>query len=371
MELHAVTVDHGLRPDAVREVAHVAARCAEMKVTHHVLRWRDWDGTGNQQDAARRARYGLMAAWAQEHRVEMLALGHTADDQAETVLMRLARGSGVDGLTAMTPRRIQSGVVWIRPLLDSKRAELRTYLQERGVRWCEDPSNEDRRYERIRARDALKLLAPLGIDADSLGQVASNMGRARDALKWQTFLEARKMAQVRAGALALDWRGYRTLPDEIARRILVKALQWIGRAEYPPRAQAVRGLIDALKRAPSATLEGCMIRRIEDTLWIFREWQAVRNARGPACEIWDGRWKIDGTDVHGCAGIEVSALGEEGLRLCPDWRATGLPRELLLASPAVWKEDSLLAAPVAGVANGWSARMEKGDDAFFAALLSH
>jgi tRNA(Ile)-lysidine synthase len=238
------------------------------------------------------------------------------------------------------------------------------------VRWCDDPSNEDARFDRIKAREALALLAPLGLTAEHLGQVAFNMARARDALDWQTFLEARKMAQVSAGAVVIDWRGYRTLPDEIARRMLVNALQWVSGAEYPPRRRAVFGVIDALKRAPTATLEGCMLRRVDDRLWIFREFHAVRETRSTPPALWDGRWLLEGAG-HGAENIECAALGEEGLQACPDWRATGLPRDLLLASPALWSGENLVAAPIAGRKNGWSARIAKGDDAFFAALLSH
>lgn len=369
-ELFAVTVDHGLRPEAAREIAHVAARCAELGIRHDVLRWRDWDGRGNQQDAARRARYGLMADWAHAHRVQAVALAHTADDQAETVLMRLARGSGVDGLSAMKARRIDNGVIWIRPLLDVRRSDLRGYLQARGVTWCEDPTNSDTRFDRVKVREALQLLAPLGIDATSLGQVARNMTRAREALDWQTFLEARKMVAVHAGAVAIDWRGYRTLPEEIARRLLLGALSWIGGAAYPPRRRALAGVMQALKHAPRATLDGCMIRRVDATLWVFREFNAVRDAIADPSTLWDGRWKLHGAAVPG-GGLHVGALGEAGVRQCPTWRETGLPRDLLLASPAIWSGETLVAAPVAGLAKGWQASIEHGEDAFFAALLSH
>lgn len=370
IELHALTVNHGLRPGAVAEIVHVAGQCAALGIAHHILRWRDWDGTGNKQDAARRARYALMSAWARDAGVQTVALGHTADDQAETVLMRLARGSGVDGLTAMVPRRIQQGLVWIRPLLETRREVLRDYLRKQEISWCEDPSNQDSRYERVRVREALKQLAPLGIDTESLGQVAFNMSRARDALDWQSFLVAREMVQVRAGAIAIDWRGYRTLPDEIARRLLVNALKWIGGSEYPPRRRAVFGVIATLKQTPSATLDGCMIRRIDDTLWIFRELHAVRDVRCNVSGLWDGRWHFKGPQMEN-ERLHVAALGEAGLRDCVAWRDSGLPRDLLLASPGIWDGEVLCAAPLAGVGRGWSAQMAKGDDAFFAKLLSH
>ena len=116
-EIAAVTVDHGLRAGSAGEAADVAALCARIDVAHDVLNWRGWDGRGNLQDHARRARRDLIADWAQERGIATVALGHTLDDQAETVVMRLARGSGVDGLAAMAVVSQAACVVWLRPLL--------------------------------------------------------------------------------------------------------------------------------------------------------------------------------------------------------------------------------------------------------------
>ncbi|WP_114967069.1 tRNA lysidine(34) synthetase TilS, partial [Alkalilacustris brevis] len=156
VRLRAVTVDHGLREGAAQEAEAVARLCAELGIGHDILRWQGWDGQGNLQDAARRARQGLIAGWARDHGLAAVALGHTRDDQAETVLMRLARGAGVDGLSGMAPLRLAVGLAWLRPLLDVGRAELRALLRARGVPWAEDPSNEDARFQRVRARRALE-----------------------------------------------------------------------------------------------------------------------------------------------------------------------------------------------------------------------
>ena len=117
IKLRAVTVNHGLRAEAASEAGMVRRYCATLGVRHDTLLWNDWNGTGNLQNAARDARYGLMAAWAKEHDINTIALGHTADDQAETFLMRLGRRSGVDGLAAMSNRIIREGVTFVRPLL--------------------------------------------------------------------------------------------------------------------------------------------------------------------------------------------------------------------------------------------------------------
>ncbi|WP_195818566.1 tRNA lysidine(34) synthetase TilS [Roseobacter sp. MH60115] len=369
LQLYAVTVDHGLRAEAAEEAKSVGQLCQSLDIPHTVLPWTGWDGQGNLQKEARDARYKLIAEWARENRLQTIALGHTLDDQAETVLMRLARGAGVDGLSAMTPRRLSRGITWIRPLLGITRADLRHDLQSRGATWLEDPSNDDRRFSRVRMREALKVLTPLGIDAQALGQVAFNMARARDALGWQAFLEARRIARIEAGAVRIDWRAYRTLPDEIARRILLSALRWISGSDYAPRRRPVLALIEALKQGTGGTVDGCQAWRDRDALWIFREYQPVRDVTCPLDAIWDGRWHVQG----GLADerLHIAALGADGLDQLPDWRGTGRPREVLRVTPAVWRGTDLVAAPMAGFRNGWYARIEGGEEAFFAALLSH
>ncbi|WP_236628283.1 tRNA lysidine(34) synthetase TilS, partial [Sulfitobacter sp. HI0129] len=122
LSLRAVTVDHGLRAGSAEEATGVAACCAALGVPHDTLQWADWDGSGNLQAAARDARYRLMADWAARHDIGAIALGHTADDQAETFVMRLARRSGVDGLSAMAPHSVRAGIEWLRPLLGIHRA---------------------------------------------------------------------------------------------------------------------------------------------------------------------------------------------------------------------------------------------------------
>lgn len=369
IELHVITVDHGLRDGSATEALEVSKLCDALQLPHTIVHWDDWDQQGNLQKAARDARYRLIADWARENRLQTVALGHTLDDQAETVLMRLARGAGVDGLSAMTPRRLSEGITWIRPLLDVARTDLRQDLSGRGVTWAEDPSNDDTRFDRIKMRKALDVLAPLGIDAQALGQVAFNMARARDALSWQAFLEARRITVTDAGAVRIDWRAYRTLPDEAARRILLSALGWISGSDYAPRRRPVLALIDSLKQGTGGTVDGCHAWRERDALWVFREYQPIRNLSCPVSDLWDGRWRVQGglptEDLH------LAALGTEGLSLLPDWRNSGRPRDVLRVTPAIWRGPELIAAPMAGYANGWYARIEGGEEAFYAALLSH
>ena len=144
----AVTIDHGLRPESAGEAAAVAALCAGRGIAHETRRWEGWDEAGNLQGRARQARRALIAGWARGRGIGAVALGHTLDDQAETVVLRLARGSGVDGLAGMAAVVRAEGVLWLRPLLGVRRAALRGWLEAEGMGWSEDPSNLDLRFDR-------------------------------------------------------------------------------------------------------------------------------------------------------------------------------------------------------------------------------
>lgn len=368
VELVAVTVDHGLRPEAQAEAMQVQALCAELMVPHTTLHWTSWDGVGNLQERAREARYQLISEWAKTQDIAVFAVGHTADDQAETMLMRLARSSGVDGLAAMPLNRTLFGITLIRPLLGLSRQELRDYLKHQGVRWTEDPSNENTAFERVRTREAIKLLAPLGITAKVLSDVAANMDQAREALDWYTFLAARELAVVNGGDVLFNLRQFRALPGETARRLLVRSIAWVGGTVRGPRRTPVSLTLDSIRAGRSSTLGGCNVLRHDNRVWVCREYNAIQSTRCSIDSFWDERWQLIGPDS---AGLEVRALGQEGLSECPDWRATGRPLASLIASPAVWQGETLVAAPLAGKTAGWTAQLAAGEEEFFATLISH
>jgi tRNA(Ile)-lysidine synthase len=364
----AVTVDHGLRPEAAAEAAWVAALCRDLGVPHDILRWQGWDGAGNLQDQARRARLSLIADWAKGRGIGFVALGHTQDDQAETVLMRLARSAGVDGLSAMAARRAHLGVVWLRPLLGVSRAALRDDLRSRGQGWIDDPSNDALRFDRVKARHVLAALGPLGVDAGVLAGVAARMAEAREALAEETLAAAQALARVQLGDVVIDRAGFLALPAEIRRRLLVGALVWVASAEYGPRAEPVQALLAAIARGRGGTLGGCRVLCGPKTLRITREAKAVAEIIASVGGVWDGRWRITGPQIK---GLQVRALGAAGLAQCPDWRAAGLPHASALALPGVWRDAALVAAPVLRADESWQASPAGPSDAFFLSLLSH
>ncbi|WP_370161026.1 tRNA lysidine(34) synthetase TilS [Limimaricola soesokkakensis] len=346
------TVDHGLRPEARAEAGRVAAACARLDLPHEILDWTDWDGRGNLQDAARRARQALLADWARCHNLDAVALGHTRDDQAETVLMRLARGSGVDGLSGMAPARATAGLLWLRPLLDLGRAELRDWLESRGIGWDEDPSNADLRFQRVRARRALTALEPVGVTPDGLVATAERMALARVALEHLADTLSARAVRLAAGAVAIDMEDLAEAPEETRLRLVSAALRWIAGSDYRPRIEALRAAL-AGASAGRRTLGGVVLETWRGALWLSREVAATAPDATPDA-LWDGRWQLSGP---GLSGAHVAALGENGLPLCLGWRELGLPRAALLASPAVWRGETLVAAPCAGGPDEWSARI--------------
>lgn len=370
----AATVDHGLRPGSAAEAAEVARICAGLGVTHRILCWHGKDRRGNLQQAARQARRELLRRWAAEEGLDHVLLAHTADDQAETFLMRLARGSGVDGLACMRPADADG--LFLRPLLAQRRAMLRDWLRSRGIAWIEDPSNEDPRFDRVKARRMLATLAPLGLTVGRLGRTADHMAAARRTLREAAAEKARRWVRQEGGDLRLAPAALDLGRGDTEPRLLAAAVQWIGGGQQRPRLAALEAAAAALRRGEARTLGGvAMLPEAGGGARFMRETAALPppvtvEALAGTPIRWDGRWIVTrAAGADGSAGqFRLSALGEAGLALCPGWRDSGLKRRSLLATPAVWQGERLVAAPLAGLGAGWSAET---DPDFAAFLLSH
>ncbi|KEO54056.1 hypothetical protein TP2_03835 [Thioclava pacifica DSM 10166] len=362
--VEAVTVDHGLRPEAADEAAFVARFCAERDIPHQILHWDGASAEGNLMDAARRARLSLIGTWARARGIGIVALGHTRDDQAETFLMRLAREAGLEGLSGMRRRFTAQGVLWARPFLMQTRVELRAYLTRHDIGWVEDPSNENERFERVKARKALAALRPLGITVEKITESMHHLEMAESALNFALGRLVDAHVRELAGDLVIDAQAFRhEIDPEMQRRLIVAALRWVSGADYAPRAAKVEAFLSDWQEKRDRTLHGCRITVTDREIRIAREARAVRDLRVPVGRAWD-RWELTGPEAE---GLEIAMLGAEGLRQCPEWRETGLPRASLLASPAIWSGESLVAAPLAGAAQGWTARISR--DAFAAWLF--
>lgn len=369
-QVEVVTVDHGLRPEAATEAGFVASLCVDLGLEHTVLHWQGWNQQGNLQNAARLARRRLIARWALERGIETVALGHTQDDQAETFLMRLARGSGVDGLAAMYPEQQSNGVLWLRPLLGQRRAALRAFLRGRDVAWVDDPSNEDLRYDRIKMRKALGMLDDLGLGVDVLSDTAERMQRARLALEMATLELAQAVAEPRAsGVVRFQLAGFLAAPEEVQLRLLAHALGWVARADYRPRLQSLMRMVSGIRGDDTQTLAGCLISPIgTDAFEVCREANAVVETQDLS-GAFDGRWQVHcGSDL---LPLTLRALGKDGILQRPNWRQSAESRNAILSTPSIWYNNELMSVPLLDKDGPCNCTLLHGAQSFFSSILTH
>ena len=275
--LIAVTVDHGLRPEAAREAREVKRLAKEFDLPHRTLRWTGAKPKTGLPAAARAARYRLLARAAQASGATHILTAHTRDDQAETLLMRMLRGSGIAGLAAMA-REIEREGVWLaRPLLDIPKSQLIATLKRAKIAFADDPTNRDTAFTRPRLRAIMPVLAEEGGDSRNLARLASRLARANAALEVLVDGAERYLAlrdRTDAARFGFDAAAFAGLPEEIRLRLLKRAIDRLGH-EGPAELGKLEALLTALDRAitgPSSrwkqTLAGAVISLIGDRIHV-------------------------------------------------------------------------------------------------------
>jgi len=362
--LIALTVDHGLRESSAAEAKQTVAWCGAIGVRCEILAWRGDKPTTGLQAAARRARYRLLGEAAATTGASAILTAHSADDQAETVFMRLARGSGPRGLGGMEDEiAIAAGagppVRLLRPLLSFSRARLTATATAHDQPFIDDPSNDDPKYERVRARALLAALEQNALlSREALLRTASRMRAAARGLRTgeDAAFRAGNGCLYRWGGAALDARILRRARGPhgpgLARRLIRAAS---GGTHAPEDADAAAALQSALKTG-AATLGGAILRVSGERLWFLREPAAILGRGGkPALApieippgkrvLWDGRFVIE--NAEGEAPITVRPFGAAASGTA-DSEAKGVfegPAEALSALPAAWRDGALIASP--------------------------
>ena len=358
-EAVALTVDHGLRAGSDAEAAQVGRRLAAAGIPHHVLPWAGAKPDSDVQAQARAARYRLLRGWCGDHGALHLLVGHHRDDQAETLLLRLGRGSGVDGLAAMAAIEHMPEARLLRPLLTVPAARLRATLAAQGREWVEDPSNANPAFARVRLRRLAPLLAEEGLTAERLAATAGRLGRARAALE-ESVAEAavRHVRPHPAGFALVERSAVAALPEEIGLRLLARLVQGVGGGRYVPRLERLERLWSEVRGADPAvfarTLAGCRLVGSRDG-WLLVCREPARVAPplalvpGEAVD-WDGRFRLRlAADAPGNLG--VAALGLQG------WREIGrrlgrpapdLPAASRPTLPVLFDQDGVCVVPHLG-----------------------
>jgi tRNA(Ile)-lysidine synthase len=279
-KLLAVTVDHALRPAAKREAAAVKRLARRFGIAHRTLRWRGTKPRSGLPERAREARYGLLSQAALRAGYAHVVTAHTLDDQAETVLFRLARGSGIGGLAAMArvsplPHVGAATVFLVRPLLQLPKLRLIATLQSAGIAYSDDPTNRDPRYTRARWRRLMPVLAQEGLDARGLARLAARMRRADTAIEFAAGAARAALAPgpwPPRGPVVFATAQFAELPAEVALRVLGRAIAHTG-DEGPVELAKLETLYDALRAADSRlrrTLAGALVTLAGDRLTVER-----------------------------------------------------------------------------------------------------
>lgn len=272
MGLHpiALHVNHGLRDVAGAEAQYVRDLCAARGIECHVFEWTGEKPTTGLEAAARGARYKMMTDFCRENNVDALLVAHQADDQIETFLMNLGRGSGLSGLAAMRPISVRDGVKIVRPLLNVWRHELKQYCDDNGIKYCTDAMNSDIKYTRVRIRQNRHLLADaLGISDERILLAINNLNRVRDAIETNV---ADLVAMVKNGRRAVFLDSFLfDQDDNIRLKFIGTLIQQIGGDNYQPRLNSLRRALSNLGGDCKFTLGHCTVRRLGSRILIVPE----------------------------------------------------------------------------------------------------
>jgi tRNA(Ile)-lysidine synthase len=374
--LTALTVDHGLRPEAAaecRQVGEIITRLNadhprinhEFLVEHHILVWQGDKPRSGVMAAARDARYRLLIEWCRTHDVLHLALGHHADDQAETLMMRRSHGSGSLGLAGMAGRRMSGGVCLLRPLLACRKSSLVATARAAGLTWIEDPSNGADRFERVRWRQQLSG----STDLQPLLSDGRRAGGQRDQIERRIAAWFAEQARIDpAGHMVLALTPLMSLETEMALQALGQAILTVGGADFAPAPAALERLRDRLRDDGdfTTTLGGCLLSRRGETLSLFREAAAC----APAVELtpeqpimWDKRFVVSlmlrkrpgsgappeprAVEVDPSMPLYVAAVSEQGLANRPlAAQLAAIAPQARPALPGLWQNGKLLTVAV-------------------------
>ncbi|MCQ2599396.1 MAG: tRNA lysidine(34) synthetase TilS [Alphaproteobacteria bacterium] len=270
LDIVCLHVNHGLRSAAATEAEYVQDLCKKYNIPCHVLYWCGDKPKNGIEAAARNARYKLMTDFCHENNIDALVIAHQADDQIETFLLNLSRGSGVTGLAAIRRESYRDGILILRPLLDIKRIQLKKYCDDNGIKYFSDEMNTDEQFARVRMRQRRHVLNDeLGISDDRILLAVENLARSRDALDW--YVSNMINSVLKNGRAVFDETFLFDVPADIRLKFICTMIQRIGQNPYPPRLQSVLRAVKMLENDCQFTLGHCTLRRLNGNILIVHE----------------------------------------------------------------------------------------------------
>jgi len=358
-DIVAFIVDHGLRPEAAAEAASVQKQLQHMGITAEILSWEHAGVSGRLHEKARAARYRLLTQACHAHHIRDLFIAHHRDDQAETVLMRIAKGSGIEGLAGIAPQTARDDIRLLRPLLNIGKDRLIATCVVHHIDSVRDPSNQSEKYARGRLRKILPLLANEGLTVENLTLLASRAADVKETLDIYTEIFLKSAAHCEQGGhIRLNRQNLRETPRAIGLRGLTACLRYIHDDDYPPEYSALLSLWQALTDTQTditRTLYGNVIYTSETEIHFIRETSAANEILPVTLNqpiLWDNRWMVTlqaSAPFSTLPNLTLCALGNpthaEIDALAPDLRHAIPQGRIRACLPALWSNNKLCAIP--------------------------
>lgn len=348
-----LTVNHSLRSEAKEEVLFVLRHAEQLGIPCHILNWEIREKIkSNVQSCARKARYELLTQWCRQNQIKYLLTAHNLDDQAETFFIRLERGSGIDGLSAMSKKVFLNDIYILRPLLTFSRRILTEYALNHDIKWIEDPSNQDNKYKRTIYRNFLKSSKNPEVLMKRICLTSIHMKRALAALMHYTKIAFDQCVIISAlGYIEIKLAELYQLPEEIATRALVYSLMAIGGKYYKPRYSSFSNIFNQIWQKDykkDHTLHGCIIMKGEGNIMILREAakivdKAIELRRDEIIEYkWDNRFLCTIKNVRHNQIVIIMAL--KTYSQLPEYLKK-YHHKVIRSLPVLAKDEKILAYP--------------------------
>ncbi|APR98118.1 tRNA lysidine(34) synthetase TilS [Wolbachia endosymbiont of Folsomia candida] len=347
----ALTVDHGLRPESKQEANFVVNYAKKLGLESFILNWEKQDITGNVQLRAREARYKLLTEWCKSNNIRYLFVAHHKDDQAETFLLRLERGSGTDGLSSMHYKSFMNNVCILRPLLNFSRSNIEKYANFHQLKYVEDRSNKDLKYRRTLYRNLLKASDNQEILTERICLTALHMQRATKALMHYTRLAFSDCVTIHElGFIEIKLSRFHQLPEEIALRLLLYSIMVIGSKNYKPRYNSLIFIFNKILQKDcdiNHTLSECKIKKYGESILIIREASKIKEVpiNLPMSESiqWDNRFRCT---ILGGQECSVTIAPLKKTQKIPEFlKDYNCCTEVFYSLPVVRKDEKVIAYP--------------------------
>lgn len=347
----ALTVDHGLRPESQQEADFVVNYAKKLGLESFILNWEKQEVKGNIQLRAREARYKLLTEWCKNNNIKHLCVAHHRDDQAETFLLRLERGSGIDGLSSMHYKSFLNGICILRPLLNFSRSNIEKYANFHQLKWVEDRSNKDIKYRRTLYRNLLKASDNQEILSERICLTALHMQRTAKALTHYTRLAFNDCTDVHdLGYIEIKLNEFYQLPEEIALRILLYSIMAVGSKHYKPRYNSLVFIFNKILQKDcdiNHTLSGCKIKKYGESILIIRESSKIKevSVNLPTSEPiqWDNRFECT---IFGNQECSVTIASLKKTQKIPEFlKDYDCCTEVFYSLPVVQKDEKILSYP--------------------------